>query len=290
MESLKQYCIERLHQDDTIISVSAVDNPSLFSEVTDGSDILLLILCQDNKRTPRQFHYIKDDRRIQERWMSPDLDDLILHGEQRNIIYWILKGEVLLDRGTYLETLRHKILEFPFELRDHKLLIEFSKFLRSYMQSKEHILNEHLLDAYNNILKGIHHWARIVIIESGNHPELTVWRQVRTINPGIYKLYEELTLSKETLKQRIQLLLLACEFSLMSMMERCCKPLLDLLKSREEAWSLQDLQQAPKLSDVSVDLPLLLNKLVKKALVKEILHPLEKEISLTEIRYKDAKS
>lgn len=288
MESVKQYWVERLRQDEAVISVSVVDNPSMFSSVTDGFDILLLVVSHDNERTHQQIHYIKDNLRIQERWISPDaLEQWILHGEHRNLIYWILKGEILLDRNTYLESLRHKVLEFPLELREHKLLIEFSKFLRCYLQSKEYILNEHCLDAYNKILKALHHWARIVIIESGSHPEVTVWRQVRTINPGIYKLYEELTLSNETLKQRVQLVLLACEFSVMSKMENCCKLLIDLLASREEAWSLQELQQVPKLADVKADLPLLMRKLVKKSLAKEVIFTIDPELSVLELRYKD---
>ncbi|MCP3774230.1 nucleotidyltransferase-like protein [Paenibacillus sp. MZ04-78.2] len=291
MDSLKAYWVERLRQEESVISVAAVDNPSLFSAVTDGFDIVLLVVSNNNERAHQQVHYIKDNRRIQERWLSPDtLDALILRGEYRNMIYWILKGEILLDRDMYLETLRHKVLEFPPPLREHKLLIEFSKFLRCYSQSKEYILDEHLLDAYNNILEALHHWARIVIIDSGNHPEVTVWRQVKTINPGVYKLYEELTLSKETLKQRVQLLLLASEFSVMSKMERCCKPLIELLASREEAWSLQELQQQPELADIKADLPLLLNKLVKKSLAKEIVFTHDPELSVLEMRYKDVKS
>ncbi|MFB6365053.1 nucleotidyltransferase-like protein [Paenibacillus elgii] len=291
MDSLKAYWVERLRQDESVISVAAVDNPSSFSAVTDGFDIVLLVVSNNNERAHQQVHYIKDNRRIQERWISPDtLDELILRGEYRNIIYWILKGEILLDRDMYLETLRHKVLEFPPLLREHKLLIEFSKFLRCYSQSKEYILDEHLLDAYNNILEALHHWARIVIIESGNHPEVTVWRQVKTINPGVYKLYEELTLSKETLKQRVQLVLLASEFSVMSKMERCCRPLIELLASREEAWSLRELQQRPELEDIKADLPLLLNKLVKKTLAKEIVFTHDPELSVLEMRYKDVKS
>ncbi|MGF7033073.1 hypothetical protein J2T17_003996 [Paenibacillus mucilaginosus] len=291
MESIKKDWVQRFRQDQTVISVSAVDNPSSFSAVTDGFDILLLIVCRDNERSHQQIHYIRDDRRIQERWVSPDtLTDLILHGEHRNIIYWILKGEILLDREMYLESLRHKVLEFPVDLREHKLLIEFSKFLRSYLQSKEYILEDHLLDAYNNILEALHHWAHIVIIESGSHPEVTVWRQVKNINPGVYKLYEELTLSKETLKQRVQLVLLACEFSIMSKMERCCKLLLEVLASREEAWSLQELQQQPKLADIRTELPLLMNKLVKKSLAKEVAYTMDEDLTLLELRYKDVKS
>lgn len=289
MVSLKKQRLEKLRKDDAVLSVLVVDNPSHYSAVTDGFDYLILVISRQVERA-QQIHYIEDNIRIQERWITPDwLEEVILHGEQRNIIFWILKGEILLDRETYLESLRHRVLEFPAELREHKLLIEFSKFVRSYLQTKDYLKSEHLLDAYNNILEALHHWARIVIIESGYHPEVTVWSQVRTINPGVYKLYEELTLSKETLKQRVQLVLLACEFSVMSKMQRCCKLLLDLLASREEAWSLQELQQLPKLSDVKAELPLLLNKLVKKSLAREVVHTADPDLSFLELRYQDVR-
>ncbi|NHN35345.1 nucleotidyltransferase-like protein [Paenibacillus agricola] len=286
MKAVKEQLVARLREDKSVISLLAVDNPSIFSAVTDGFDLLLLVISNDVLKTDRQYHYIKDDSRIQERWISPaTLDYFVLHGEHRNLIFWILKGEILLDQHLYLETLRHRTLEFPAELREHKLLIEFSKFLRRYLQSKEYILEDHTLDAYNNILEALHHWARIVIIEAGIHPEVTVWRQVKVINPGIYKLYEELTMSKETVKQRVQLVLLACEFSVMSKMERCCKRVLDLLASREEAWSLQELQLSEALTDIKLELPLLLNKLVKKLLAKEIIYTVDEEVTLLEIRY-----
>jgi hypothetical protein len=286
MNAIKEQLVARLREDKAVTGLMAVDKPSQFSAVTDGFDLLLLVISNDDLKTGQQYHYIKDDCRIQERWVNPKtLDYFILHGEYRNLIYWILKGEILLDRDMYLETLRHRTLEFPLDLREHKLLIEFSKFLRRYLQTKEYILDDHLLDAYNNILEALHHWARIVIIEAGIHPEVTVWRQVRTINPGVYKLYEELTMSNETLKQRVQLVLLACEFSVMSKMERCCKMVLELLSSREQAWSLQELQQSDALSDIKLELPLLLNKLVKKLLAKEIIYTMDEEVNDLEIRY-----
>jgi hypothetical protein len=284
--SFKEQLTAKLKENESVIAITAVDNPSLFSAITDGFDLLLLIIARDHACTNQQFHYIKEGRRIQEKWVSPEaLDEFILHGEHRNIIYWILKGEILLDRDTYLEGLRHRVLEFPEELREHKLLIEFSKFLRSYLQTKEYISEDHQLDAYNNILEALHHWARIVIVEAGYHPEVTVWRQVKQINPGVYKLYEELTYSKETIEQRVQLVLLACEFSVVSKMERCCKLLLEVLSNREEPWSMQELQELPKLSDVRMELPLLLNKLIGKSLAREVVYALEDDLSLMELRY-----
>jgi hypothetical protein len=285
MQTVKEQITARFHDDPEIISVSVMENPNQLPSLTDGFDLLFLIVTR-GERAGHIVHYIRDDRRIQERWVTPSvLERWIKHGENRGVIHWLLKGEILLDRHTYMEGLRHNILEFPPDFREQKLLSEFSFFLRTYLQSKEYLLDEHLLDAYNNILEALHHWARIVIIEEGHHPEMTVWRQVRNINPGVYKLYEELTMSKETLKQRVQLVLLACEFSVMSKMERCCKPLLHILESREQPWSTDELQRHPHLAEIKSELPLLLNKLVKKALIKEVVVPLDNDLSELELRY-----
>jgi hypothetical protein len=214
-----------------------------------------------------------------------DLELWLFNGDNRNIIYWILQGEIILDQGTYLESLRHRLLEFPDLLKEQKLLMEFSLFLSTFIQSKEYMAEGHYLDAYSNILEALHHWARIVIVEDNNHPELTVWRQVRLINPGVYKLYEELTLSSETLRQRVELVILACEFSVMSKMESCCKLLLRILEGRETPWPIAEIQSHIDLQHLRINVALLLNKLVKKSLVREVAVAMDDTFSELELRY-----
>ncbi|MCD1261070.1 hypothetical protein B5M42_019895 [Paenibacillus athensensis] len=289
MDNSKDQLMLKFRDDPRVISVTAVENPKQLPALTDGFDILLLIITNDLSLNNHTTNYIKDELRIQERWVDPSsLEQWIRNGDNRNIIHWLLKGEILLDHNVYLEGLRHKMLEFPVDLREQKLLFEFSYFLRKYLQSKEYLLDEHLLDAYNNILEALHHWARIVIIEEGFHPEITVWRQVRVINPGVYKLYEELTTSKETLKQRVQLVLLACEFSVMSKMERCCKALFSILQQSEQPWGADDLQNHPHLAEIRVELPLLLNKLARKSLIREVAIPMDEELNEVELKYTTA--
>jgi hypothetical protein len=282
----REQLLLKFRNDQRVISVMVIDNPKQLPALTDGFDTLLLIITNDLSLNNHTTNYIRDDSRIQERWADPSsLEEWTRHGINRNIIHWLLKGEILLDQNMYLEGLRHRMLEFPVDLREYKLLIEFSLFLRKYLQSKEYTLDEHLLDAYNNILEALHHWARIVIIEEGYHPEITVWRQIRAINPGVYKLYEELTTSKETLKQRVQLVLLACEFSVMSKMERCCESLIHILVESDHPMSADELQHHSQLLEVKEELPLLLNKLVKKGLIKEIAVSLDEEFSELELQY-----
>ena len=126
------------------------------------------------------------------------------------------------------------------------------------------------MDAYGNVLEALLHWARIAIIEAGIHPELMVWEQIHKINPGIYKLYEELTLTTETLKQRVELVHLACEFSVMSKMEGCCALLIRILKSRPQPWSPSELHDHDLLRNLKLEIGLILKKLTMKSIVTEI--------------------
>ncbi|KMR35055.1 hypothetical protein EY05_14905, partial [Staphylococcus aureus] len=68
------------------------------------------------------------------------------------------------------------------------------------------------LDAYNHVVHALHHLARLAIIENGFHPEITVWNQVKQIEPEIFKLYEELLTSEESIEKRLELLFLASDF------------------------------------------------------------------------------
>ena len=75
------------------------------------------------------------------------------------------------------------------------------------------------LDAYHTLLEGLHHWGQLELIERGIHPESAVWEQITGLNTPVRKLYEELTVSTETLGQRVELALLAYEFSMISKLE-----------------------------------------------------------------------
>lgn len=285
MESIIAQLLDRYREDAAIISISIVKNPAPFNPLLEGIDLLVLVIEEGEGRTSSISHYIKEPYRIQERRLSPaQVEMWIVNGSNRSIIHWILQGEVLMDRNSYLEGLKHTLLECPPLLRQKKLFIEFAHFLRSYHQAKQHMQDGHLLDAYSNILEALCHWARIAIIEEGYQPELIMWAQLRKINPGVYKLYEELTSNNETMEQRVKLVLLACEFSAASKMEDCCTILLDILRSRKEAWSVNELMNLPQLKELDVDLSLLLSKLVRKLLVKEVAVSQDDSL-LLELRY-----
>jgi hypothetical protein len=286
MRHIREYFAARYIGNMKVRCAALVEADRRGGQMTDAFDLLVLVITEHKEPTNYISHYIKEPYRIQERWIhKKGIEAWILNGENRNIIQWLFRGDILLDRDRYLEALRQRLHDFPSDLREKKLFMEFSYFLRKYIQSKEYSDNGHYLDAHSSILEALLHWARIVIIENGYHPEVTVWNQVRKIDPGVYKLYEELTQSNETLEQRVKLVQLACEFSVMSRMEECCRVLLRVLGSRERPWSASELKEHPELSELHVELALILKKLVGKSLIREVAVPLDDSMPLFELRY-----
>ena len=126
---------------------------------------------------------------------------------------------------------------------------------------------------------------KIAVVESGAQPDTALWKQVRSINAGIYKIYEELSSSAETLEQRVRLAHLACDFSVLSKMKSYCRPLLRLLASRHEPWSAAELLNVPELAPMRDELQLVLKKLANRSLVREVLVACDPGCEALELRY-----
>ncbi|MFD1954327.1 hypothetical protein ACFSL6_09085 [Paenibacillus thailandensis] len=194
-----------------------------------------------------------------------------------------------MDKRGYFGQLQEQPVENAGFKRERRLLEAFAKFLKEYSIAKQHLQDQHILDAHSHIVAALHHWARIVLAECGQEPAQAIWVQLRSVHPGIYKLYEELTASPETLQQRVELALLASEFSVMSKMKDCCAIVLDILESRKEPWSLEELYKHPKLEGIEADLALVMGKLAKRFFIKEVaVMPASEDPDGLELRYQKA--
>lgn len=271
MEHIRTYLIDIFRDRPGLLSLAVIKNPYPYNPLIDGLDVLALIVLDNEAREEYAEHIQVEDARLMIRAVRQEtLRSWISAGEHRTIIEWLVRGEILLDRDGYLTGVRERLLLFPESMREQKRFIEFNGFLRTYLQAKQDLMDGNLLDAYSHVLQALTHWAHIVLIEEGRHPELTVWRQLKRVHPGVYKLYEELTASPETLEQRVQLVMLACEFSVMSKMKACCELLIRIMNSRTEPWSIGELQSEPQLKELQVDLSLVIQKLVKRNYVREV--------------------
>ncbi|MBW5449383.1 hypothetical protein GE107_25485 [Cohnella sp. CFH 77786] len=286
LESKDWYYLDLFGKEEGMIGLLLVHDPYSGLPFADGTDRLVLIVR--NRVSPQEEieHWLRDDVRIQVRRVTLDtLNRWVIHGD-RTGVGWLVQGELLSDETGRIAELRHFLEEWPGELRERKLLVAFSRFIMSYMLAKTDLQNGQVPDAYGHILACLRYWSNICLIEQGMLPEMTVWEQMRLVNPGIYKLYEELTDSPETVEKRVQLVVLACEFSIQTKMRSSCSLLLRVLASRAEPWSVAELREDSRLHGLPLDLTLLLRKLVHRGLAREVAKPIRGRGSLKlELRY-----
>ncbi|WP_256761260.1 nucleotidyltransferase-like protein [Cohnella sp. WQ 127256] len=263
--------LDQLSQEEGVVSLLLVANPFTYQSIIEGMESLVLIVTNNLNTQHHTEHRIWKDTRIQIRRVTPSmLEGWVVSSPNRNIIYWLVQGDILIDHDGFLTKLRDRLINWSPLIQEQKLLSEFSQFVRAYLQAKQDLRDGQVLDAYSNVLSCLHCWAHIALVEQGMNPDLTVWEQIRIVNPGIYKLLEELTSSGETLEQRVELVLLACEFTILNKMESSCVLLIRLIESRTQSWTPAELLAHPDLSGFSLELSVLLRKLVNRGCIREV--------------------
>ena len=258
---------ERASQLNTL-GVLLVEKKEKTTLTTDSFDVILLIIVKEANQPVFIKHYTYDQKKAAMHVISEEqLQEWLLFGTNRKIFEWLHHAKIIFDRNEYVANLKTELQEFPFNGRKIKMGLEFAKLIRRYVDGKALFENKQFLDAYNHVVHSLHHLARLAVIENGLHPELTVWRQVKQIEPEIYKLYEELVNSEETLEQRLELLFLASEFLIHSRTEMGSAHLIEVLSSREY-WMYNEMLNETELSPYSVDLPVLLEYLIEKHILE----------------------
>lgn len=269
--------VRQLYQDraseDSTLGIISVKKRHEADANTDHFDHVLLILASDSReRSWETRHYDYGGVSIAVHTASQSqVSDWLLNGTNRRIIDWLLNGYVIFDRNEYVKSFREKLDQFPADERQLKIGVEFSKLIRRYSDGKSLFEQAHYLDSFNQILHALHHLARLAIIEHGYYPEITVWKQVKKLEPEIYKLYSELTEGEETLAKRLELLMLAIEFEISRKTQLGASHLFALMEKRDEPWSIEELKQQLSVRDYSLDLGIMLEFLIHKGFVDIVL-------------------
>jgi hypothetical protein len=257
---------ERASQSNTL-GVLMVEKRHKSSHTTDTFDVILLIIVKEGEQPLLIKHYTYNDSKAAMHIVTEgQLNDWLLLGTNRKIFEWLQNAKILFDRNEYIENLKTELREFPFNGRKIKMGLEFAKLIRRYIDGKALFENKQYLDAYNYVVHSLHHLARLAVIENGLHPELTVWLQVKQIEPEIVKLYEELVNSEEAIEKRLELLFLASEFMIHSRTKVGSSHLLEVL-STKEYWTFNEIQNEKDLIPYSVDLAVLIEFLIEKGLI-----------------------
>jgi hypothetical protein len=257
---------ERASQSNTL-GVLLVEKKQISSHITDSFDVILLIVVKEAELPLFIKHYTYDTKKAAMHIITEtQLQEWLLLGTNRKIFEWIHEAKIVFDRNDFVVNLKTELQEFPFNGRKIKMGLEFAKLIRRYVDGKALFESKQFLDAYNYIVHSLHHLARLAVIENGLHPELTVWHQVKQIEPEIYKLYEELVTSEESLEKRLELLFLASEFMIHSRTNIGSAHLLEVL-SGKEYWLFNEIMSEKELIPYSVDLAVMLEYLIEKHLI-----------------------
>lgn len=264
--------LRQLYQDRSsdahTLGIIMVESRSKLDTNTDYFDVVLLVITSENQEPWMIKHYTYNGHKVAMHIVSTwQIHDWLISSSNRRVVDWLVNGKLVFDRNEYTLNFRKQMLEFPLGERKVRMGVEFSKLIRRFKDGKALFYEGHYLDAYNQIVHALHHLARMAIIEHGFYPEVTVWQQVKQIEPEIYKLYSELVTGDESIEKKLELLLLANEFGMMTKTKIGSAHLLDLMKTKEEPWSIEEIKQEIGIKDYSLDLSMLLEYLIQKGYV-----------------------
>ena len=179
---------ERASNKDTL-GILLIEKKKSESPVTDNLDAILFIVTKTTETSLfiKQYEY-ENERAALYMASEQQMSEWIMNGTNRRIIDWILNGKVLFDRNEYMENLKKRLIDFPREDRTKRIGVEFAKLIRRFKEGKDFYASNHYLDAFNHVIHALHHLARLSVLENGFHPEVTVWNQVKKIEPEIHRL------------------------------------------------------------------------------------------------------
>lgn len=263
---LRSICQERASDPETL-GIIIVEKREEADPITDTFDALLLIITTNEGTPVFTKHYSSGSRKAAMHVISEkQLHKWLLIGSNRKVVDWLFYGKIYFDRNEYVEKLKKELREFPDSGRKVKIGLEFSNLVRAYIEGRSFFDKKKYMDAYNYVVNSLHHLARLAVIDKGYFPEVTVWSQVKKIDPAIYKLYEELITSDEPLEKRLELLFLASDFFIHNRTVDGVQHILEVMSEKEQ-WEIQELHENKALQMYSSNLELFIEFLVEKGLV-----------------------
>lgn len=240
------------------------------SPLLQDGQLLVIVVCHAPfEEKVSVEHYYNHSTQYQILYVTLNqIKQWIITGNQQELMYYFLNGEIIWDIDGELSLFYTQVATLEEEWQQSRKLKEFSRLTHYYVQAKLGEEHHVLMDTYYNLIHALKHFAAIELIEmTGELPSVHVWDQLRGMNSTAFKLFEELIYSTETLEQRIQLALLAIEFSVTSNMTECSRPLLKILSQKRSGWTMEQLLDLTELHFIREDLPVLINLLTQRSVI-----------------------
>ncbi|WP_114570780.1 nucleotidyltransferase-like protein [Exiguobacterium flavidum] len=251
------------------LGIIAVGKRQPRDPLTDQFDTLLLIVTRDPSIEWTVKHYRIDAIRVSLHLVHEDvLSRWIVMNANRRALHWVAEGAIVFERNDYLFRLKQRLLNFPEDERCLQMGVSFAKLLRRFQDGRSLFARDSFYDSYTHVHHALHHLARLSVLEQGTHPEIVVWEQARIYDPEVYKLYEQLLLSEESLDQRIHLALIGVEHLLQSKVMSGGRYLFSVMRGKAGAWTMSELMDDSRLAELKVDLGSLMDFFVRKGMVR----------------------
>ncbi|BAC12863.1 hypothetical conserved protein [Oceanobacillus iheyensis HTE831] len=240
--------------------------------LTDGFDSILLIIVREQSNNWFVKHYEVEGKTAALHLVKEEiLMEWIDTSGYRRAVEWIIYGRTVYDRNEYVKQLKEELRFFPEDKRDLRKVIDFGKLVKSYSEAKLLYDAGEIRDAHSKILNSLHYLARLSVIDHGYYPEVTVWNQVKNIDLEVYKLYETLLDSNESIEKRIELMLIAMDFVMNNRAYSASKHLLDIMDKQDQPWSYASIKAINDVQHYTYDLSAILSYLVEKGIMEVIL-------------------
>ena len=267
MEQILRPIYQERASHESTLGVILIEKREKVSPITDTFDSILLIVTKENETPVFTKHYTYLDKKAAMHIVTEkQLHKWLLLGSNRKIVDWLFNGRIIYDRNEFMENLKTELKDFSLNGRKIKMGIEFSKLIRRYLEGKMFFEEKNYMDAYNHMVESLHHLARLAVLEQGLPPEVTVWSQVKKMEPAIYKLYEELILSEEPIDKRLELLFLASEFFIHSRTNDGAQHIREVM-GKKDRWTIQELHEQEELKNYSSNLEVFIEFLVERDLI-----------------------
>ncbi|MBP2078674.1 nucleotidyltransferase-like protein [Oceanobacillus polygoni] len=242
------------------------------SPITDEFDVILLIIVDEYEQTWYVKHYEIEGKTAALHIVRMDvLMEWIDTSGYRRAVEWIILGKPVFDRNESIARLKEQLRDFPKEKRNLRKMIDFGKLVKSYSEAKSLYETGEFNDAHSKILYSLHYLARLAVLEKGYYPEVTVWSQVKKIDFEVYKLYEVFIESNEEVNKRIELMIIGMDFVIHNRAILSAKHLLDIMKTKDSAWSYADIKRHAMVQPYRLDLSAILSYLVEKNIINVVL-------------------
>jgi hypothetical protein len=261
-----------LWQQAHVQSVLVVQRNDKLTSFLSGCCYLVVVNRPDVESTIRQI-VIDGELIVEQRFSTWQLEKWAVHGLDESLVPLFYHADIIFDKDDYIKGVLPRLLRMPPLLQKQRVCVEYSVLLRRFQEAKDFLSQGLAIDAYQSLMLALQAWARLLVCEAGEQPEPAIWLQVKKMDASVYKLYEELSASSETMEKRIELLLLPIEFCLTSKLKECAQYVLDVMQTRNRPWLLQELLMHPLLAESGIEISLLLEKLVHRSIILEILVP-----------------